>query len=322
MEKAQAINKSGLVKVVSGEGTLDDIGGLENAKQELINYVDLFDPLVGSYGASFPKGVLNIGVPGSGKSLFSRVAGNVLGLPILKVSMGSLMGGIVGESEKNIRTLKSLSNAMAPVVIELDEIDKGVGSAMGGVSTDSGTTERVTQELLTWMGEEHEGVFFIATANDPEKMRHSGGALIRSGRFDKLFFFDFPHAEERRAIFRIHINKRSRLSCPNSPVKSAEDFDLDSLVQLSKGYTGAEIETAVRAAFSSVRGWAGRDNILPQMLLEEKLMEVNPISASQKDGIAAIRGWASQFCCPASTPDPDLARKKTEKTRERAISLG
>jgi len=319
MEKAKQINKSGLMKVVSGEGTLDDIGGLEKVKEWVLARTNIFDPRAKEHGATPAKGVCTIGVPGSGKSLLSRVLGNVFGLPVLKINMGALFGSLVGQSEENFRKVKQTAMAMAPCIVELDEVDKGVGSAMGGISTDSGTTDRVIQDLLSWMGEEHEGVFISATANDPEKMRASGGALLRKGRFDEVFFFDFPHALEREQIFRIHINKRSRPACASAPVGGAEEFDLAPLVEASEGFTGSEIEAAVADAFSNA--WnrkcnGGKHELTLDHILYE-ISQVNPLSESQKDGIASIRAWASSNCRAASAPDP--TRAKATPTKQRSI---
>lgn len=307
MEKAKQINRDGLMKVVSGEGSLDDIGGLEEIKRWVLVRSNIFDPKAKLRGATLSRGVLTIGVPGSGKSFFSRILGNVFGLPVLRVNMGSLMGSLVGQSEGNLRRVKDTAMAMAPCIVEIDEIDKGVGSAMNGPSTDSGTTDRVTQDLLTWMAEEHEGVFIVATANDPEKLRGSGGALTRKGRFDNIFFFDFPHAKERDAIIRIHINKRSRLNpaCPLSPIGSADEVDVASLVDLSKGFTGAEIEAAVADTFTEA---AATESDIETADFITQFLDVNPISESQKDGIDKIRKWAAAHCKPASAPDPDAHR--------------
>lgn len=319
-EKARQINKDGLMKVAKSDVTMDDIGGLEEIKRWVLARRNIFDPRAKLAGASASKGVLTIGVPGSGKSLFSRVLGSVFGLKVLRVNMGALMGSLVGQSEENLRRVRETATAMAPVIVEIDEIDKGVGAAMGGPSTDGGTTERLTQDLLTWMAEEHEGVFIVATANDPEKLRASGGALTRKGRFDNIFFFDFPHSKEREAIIKIHINKRSRLNpaCPNSPVGSADEIDIAQLVELSKGFTGAEIEAAIADTFTEA--WSQEGTVETADFIGQ-FLEVNPISESQRDGIERIRKWAAAHCKPASAPDPDANRNTNGSGKSRSINI-
>lgn len=304
-EKAKQINQGGLMEVIPGEGTMDDIGGLEQAKKWVLNRRRMFDPNAKKAGAQSPKGVLNIGVPGSGKTLFSRILGNVYQLPILRVNMGALFSSLVGDTEANARMVLKTAQAMAPVILEIDEIDKGIGSTMGGASGDSGTTQRVIQTFLTWAAEDHEGVFLIATANDPKKMMDSGGALIRKGRFDEMFFFDLPQDEEREQIIRIHLNKRSRKNpdCPLSPVGSADELDIAEMVECTKGFTGAEIEAAISAAFTEAFNCDNSDIVHE---IYEQIAMVNPLSESQSESMTAIRDWGLKYCRPASSLKPKV----------------
>lgn len=315
-QKARQINKSGLMRVISTDGCLDDIGGLEQVKLDLQGSANAFDPDAKLFGSRPSKGFLAIGGPGTGKSLVSLVAGNVLGVPVLDVNFGSLMGGIVGESEGNWRAVEATAIAMAPCVLRIDEIDSGLGGSMDGPSTDSGTTDRLVQMVLTFLAE-NDSVFVVATANKPEKIMAKGGALIRPGRFDEVYFFDFPNRAEREAIFRIHIDKRSLSNpdCPIAPVESSKEFDLGRLADQSEGYSGAEIEGAIVSAWK--RAWSTTKEV-NQEDLEVALKRIVPVSKSNKAGNDAIRKWASYACINASFPDPD---KKERKDRERTVSV-
>ena len=280
--------------------SLADVGGLAEFKEWLLERVNPFDETAIKAGCSRNKGVICIGLPGSGKSLVSIVAGTVMELPIFELTMGQLMGGIVGQSEDNLKRVINIVEAAAPCILRIDEIDKGVGSSMSGPSTDSGTTERMVQMLLTWMNDKTSDVFIIATANDPKKLEASDGALIRSGRFDERFFFDLPTEEERIDILRIHLNKRSRKNpeCPISPLECAESLDLEFLAQCTDGYTGAEIASGIDSAFRTA--FSSKAESLSEVDLSIAFTKVLPLSQTMKENIDRTRKWATGRCRPAS----------------------
>ena len=191
-----------------------------------------------------PKGVLIAGVPGCGKSLNAKASAKLFNIPLLKLDMGRLMGKYVGESESNMRRAIALSEAIAPCVLWIDELEKAF-SGIGGDGGSAEVTTRLFGQFLTWMQDKNSSVFVVATANDIMKLPPE---LMRKGRFDEIFYVQLPNEEERRKIFEIHIKKRRE--------EDYKDIDIDKLVQKTEGYSGADIEGVVRDAIESafVRG--------------------------------------------------------------------
>jgi SpoVK/Ycf46/Vps4 family AAA+-type ATPase len=179
-----------------------------------------------------PKGIFLVGIQGTGKSLCAKAVANELQVSLLKLDMGSMFGDHLGESEQNMRKAVLQAESIAPCVLFVDEIDKALAGAKGA-TTDSGTTKRVIGKLLNWMQEKTSPVFLVACANSVTDLP---AELMRKGRFDELFFVDFPEPEERAEIFRIHIRKRDR---------KVEDYNIDELVAITDKYSGAEIEGVI-----------------------------------------------------------------------------
>ena len=178
-----------------------------------------------------------MGLPGCGKDTIARAASSVLGRALLQLDLGAVMGeggGLLGSAELSIKRALQIATT-AKCVLHLSEYEKAVGGMQSSARTDGGATSRVVGSLLSWLADPHPGVFVIATAND---VRELAPEQIREGRFTPVFV-DLPTAEDRAAIFGVHLQKRRR-----DPV----DFDLDSLAACSDGYSGAEIESAVKAA--------------------------------------------------------------------------
>jgi SpoVK/Ycf46/Vps4 family AAA+-type ATPase len=220
--------------------------------------------------------VLLVGVQGCGKSLAAKVIAREWGMTLLKLDAGRLYDKYIGESEKNLRRALDLAQSLAPVVLWIDEIEKGF--AVSGGDGDGGVSRRLLGSFLTWMQERRDGVFVAATANDVFALPPE---LLRKGRFDEIFFVDLPDAAERDAIFRIHLGLRRQ---------EAAQFDLDALVGASDGFSGAEIEQAVTSALYR----ALHRKITPgtQVLLEE-LAETVPLSVSRAEDLARLRATAA-----------------------------
>lgn len=239
-QKEQLIKKAGLLEMIPVNESIDDIGGLENMKEWLYNKEVVFNQLDKAikFGVDIPKGIMIVGMPGCGKSLAAKATAKLFEIPLVRLDVGRLLGKYIGESEENMRRALKLSEAISPCVLWIDEIEKafsGVGGAGGG----SDVTTRLFGQFLTWMQEKENTVFIVATANDISKIPPE---FLRKGRFDELFYVDFPNKEERRKIIEIHLKKRNKWN---------KDLDLISIVQKTEGYNGADLEAIVKDAIEN-----------------------------------------------------------------------
>jgi SpoVK/Ycf46/Vps4 family AAA+-type ATPase len=239
-QKEQLIKKAGLLEMIPVHESIEDIGGLENLKEWLYNKEVVFNQLdkAMKFGVDIPKGIMIVGMPGCGKSLAAKATAKLFEIPLVRLDVGRLLGKYIGESEENMRRALQLSEAISPCVLWIDEIEKafsGVGGAGGG----SDVTTRLFGQFLTWMQEKENTVFIVATANDISKIPPE---FLRKGRFDELFYVDFPNKEERRKILEIHLKKRN---------KWHKDLDLISVVQKTEGYNGADLEAIVKDAIEN-----------------------------------------------------------------------
>jgi len=292
-EKRQVIRKSGLLEYYPVQEGLKQIGGVENLKFWLGRRAPAFSEAARKFGLPEPRGLLLLGVQGCGKSLTAKAVAAQWSLPLLRLDVGRIFSGLVGSSEENLRKAISVAESVAPAVLWIDEIEKGLSGMASSGMTDSGVTARVFGGLLTWLQEKSAPVFVIATANRIEALPPE---LLRKGRFDEIFFVDLPSAEERGEIFDIHLRKRKR-----DPGR----FDLAELVKLSENFSGAELEQAVVEglyhAFAD-----GKD--LEQPHLARAIAETLPLATTMKEEIARIREWAKTRTRPASLrPDETTA---------------
>jgi AAA+ superfamily predicted ATPase len=274
--KANTVKKSGLLELIEADVKAEDIGGLEILKSWLNKRKNAFGKEALEFGLPAPKGLLLLGIPGTGKSLCAKATGAILQRPILKLDAGKLFAGIVGESEANLRKALQTAEAMSPCVLWLDEMEKAFSGAGNG-STDGGVAARVFGSFLNWMQEKDKPVFVVATANDISKMPPE---LLRKGRFDELFFVDLPSTEERKRIWEIQILAHGR---------SIGSYNLNSLAKSTDGYTGAEIAQCVIEALYLAYD-DGED--LKQLHLQEALSELVPLSQLMSEDIKQLRRWA------------------------------
>ncbi len=289
-EKKSVIRRIPALSYVEPSATLEDVGGLESLKAWLERRHRAFEPEARDFGVEAPRGVLLLGVPGGGKSLVAQVIAYTWRLPLLRFDAGAIFEGIVGQSEANVRRALHVAEALAPCVVWIDEIEKGLAGVGSSGSTDGGTAARVVGTLLSWMQDRTAPVFVVATANRLDMLPPE---LLRKGRFDELFFVDLPNAEEREAIFSVHLRRRGR---------SPHDFDLDRLVRASRGFTGAEIEQAVREAL--VDAWTeGRE--LDDDAIVRAIESTTPLSLTMAEQIEALRKWARVRARRASAGDPE-----------------
>jgi len=227
----------------------------------------------GDAGLDVPKGIMLLGVQGSGKSLAAKAVAGAWEVPLLRMDFGALYNKFFGETEKNIRESLKAAEVMAPCVLWMDEIEKGIATG----SYDSGTSKRVLGSLLTWMAENKKAVFIVATANDISSLPPE---LIRKGRLDEIFFVDLPAQDTRAEIFSIHLSKRGQ---------QPPDFDILRLAAEAKGFSGAEIEQAVVAALYAAHSRS--TNINTQHILEE-IKATQPLSVVMAEQINSLRQWA------------------------------
>ncbi|MEX1115886.1 MAG: AAA family ATPase, partial [Akkermansiaceae bacterium] len=285
-EKARTLKKNGLVEVVEATTSLDDIGGLGLLKDWLTRRAGAFSESAKAYGLPAPKGLLIVGIPGTGKSLTAKATAGAFGLPLLRLDMGRVFGGIVGQSEANLRSVIQTAEAIAPCVLWIDEIEKGFSGSQSSGSTDGGTSSRVFGSFLSWMQEKTKAVFVVATANDVSKLPPE---FLRKGRFDELFFVDLPDALERAQIWDIVIARHGR---------RPTDYDTVVLSRACEQFTGAEIEAvfidAMHEAFAEGRE-PGPKDILTAMT------NTVPLANLMDGQISALRHWAKGRAREAAT---------------------
>jgi SpoVK/Ycf46/Vps4 family AAA+-type ATPase len=282
-EKRQTIRKSGLLEFIPPEGTLEDVGGLQNLKRWLAKRNSSWLSDAEQWSIPFPKGILITGVPGCGKSLTAKCTSSLWSMPLLRLDIGRVFSGLVGSSESNMRGALKLAEATSPSILWIDEIEKGFSSAGGG--GDSGTSQRVFGTFLTWMQEKKHPVFVIATANAIDRLPPE---FLRKGRFDEIFFVDLPTHAERISIWKLHLERRLTAGTAAAGL-SIEPSLLDRLAEASEGFSGAEIEqAAVSACFDA---FAERRPVHEADLVRS-ITNTVPLSVTQAEQIAATRSWA------------------------------
>ena len=284
-EKQQIIRKSGLLEFYDSDERLNRVGGLDTLKEWLRKRVRAFSDEARAFGLPEPKGILLVGVQGCGKSLVAKSVANSWRLPLLRLDVGRLFASLVGSSEENLRNAIKVAESIAPVVLWVDEIEKGFSGVGSSNVSDAGTAARVFGSFITWLQEKNAPVFVIATANSVEQLPPE---LVRKGRFDEIFFVDLPNTDERADIWKIHLEKRNR---------DPEQFDRHTLSMASDGLSGAEIEQAVIAGL-----YEAFDNSRPLETgdLLDVLQETIPLSRMMDQEITALREWAKQRARQAS----------------------
>lgn len=290
-EKEQVIRKSGHLEYFHPEASIDDVGGLDNLKEWLRRRKNAFTPEAEKFGLEPPRGVLLLGLPGTGKSLAAKAVADSWQLPLLRLDMGKIYGGIVGQSEANIRSALKTAEALAPSILWVDEIEKGLSGADSSGATDGGTTARVLGSFLTWMQEKKSPVFVVATANNVQLLPPE---LLRKGRVDEIFFVDLPVLKDRCEILAIHLRRRRQ--------DIFSESDMIKLAEKCHGFTGAEIEEAVREALFMAFD-AGQP--LATAHLFDAIGKTTPLSISMEDRIEGYRKWAHGRTVAASSEKPE-----------------
>lgn len=296
-EKAKAVKKNGLLEICPASGSLNDIGGLDLLKAWLTQRRNAFGAAAADYGLPSPRGLMIIGIPGTGKSLTAKATAGVFELPLLKLDAGRIYGSLVGQSEANLRSAIQTVEAIAPCVLWIDEIEKAFSGSQSSGTTDGGTASRVFGTFLSWMQDRSAPVFIVATANDVSQLPPE---LLRKGRFDEIFFVDLPNAGEREAIWQIQIAKYGR---------APDAIAAEGLVAGSDGFTGSEIEQAfvdaLYMAFADSREPTATD-------VTTALSATVPLSRLMADQLDGLRRWAQGRTRPATTQDATQAKRRIQ----------
>ncbi len=271
--KYALLNRSGVLSFEYDTAKFADLGGMARLKEWLRQRRAAFDGSAPRLDP--PKGLLLLGVQGCGKSVAARAAAGIYGVPLLRLDFAALHNKYLGESERNLRDTLTTADVMAPCVLWIDEIEKGIANGDG----DSGTSRRVLGTFLTWLAEKKSRVFIIATANDISSLPPE---LIRKGRFDEIFFVDLPKTAVRADILRIHAGKRS--------LPLSEEH-IEKLAGACEGFSGAEIEQAVVSALYAAH--AGNTTASASHILNE-LRSTRPLSVVMAERIAELRAWAAE----------------------------
>jgi len=278
--KFKLLDQGGVLSFELDTVDLSDVAGLEALKAWLTRRKSVFLSDEPPPGLDPPKGLLLLGVQGGGKSLAAKAVAGAWGVPLLRLDFGTLYNKYYGETERNLREALRTAAAVAPCVLWMDEIEKGLATDLDG----GGPSRRILGTLLTWMAERRQKVFVLATANDIEALPPE---LLRKGRFDEVFFVDLPKADVRARIFEIHLRKRGQ---------DAASFDLPELARLSEGFSGAEIEQAIVSALYTAHGQAAA---LDTAHVAEEIKTTRPLSVLMAEKIAYLRAWAAERTVPA-----------------------
>ena len=275
--KHDSLGKDGVLTFELDVAKFQDIGGLQNLKRWLQLRRPVFLGAADAQGLDTPKGILLLGVQGSGKSLAAKAVAGTWGVPLLCLDFATLYNKFYGETEKNLRDALQTAESMAPCVLWVDEIEKSLASDASG-ATDGGVSRRVLGTLLTWMSDRKSRVFLVATSNN---ISHLPPELLRKGRFDEIFFVDLPDAATREEIVGIHLGRRKQ---------NLKSFDLKSLARASEGFSGAEIEQAVVSALYEA---LARKTAVSTGLIEEEMRNTRPLSVTMAEHVAELREWAA-----------------------------
>ena len=294
-EKMQVIRKTGLLEYVQSDMGINDIGGLDNLKKWLLKRNNSWSEKAKKYCLPAPKGVLVTGIPGCGKSLTAKAMSTIWQLPLLRLDLGKIFSGLVGSSEENMRKAIATVEAVAPSILWVDEIEKGLNGV--GSSNDSGVSSRIFGTFLTWMQEKTAPVFVIATANDISKLPPE---LLRKGRFDEIFFVDLPTLNERKEIFKVHLTKRLKDAEVCGNIKPDDQKFINLLAQKTEGFIGSEIEQVVISALCDA---FFENRALETNDFEKAIKNTVPLSTTQKEQILAIREWANVRAVCASSKE-------------------
>jgi len=283
-EKEQVTRREGILEFVPPDESLSQLGGLDQLKTWVKERFDLFQPDARRKGLPIPKGVLLMGISGCGKSLAVKVIAREWNLPLFRLDMNLVFAGVQGSAEWTFHRALEAVESVAPAVLWIDEIEMGVAGYHEG---ETGSLTRIFSTFLTWMQEHRADVFVAATAN---RINLLPAEVLRKGRFDQVFFVDLPNDEERKEIMSIHLSRNGL-----DPAK----YDLILLASATRGWNGAEIETA--AAQAKITAHSRGSDAVAQNDLLASFSKIIPLSRTMEDQLKAIRSWARNRALPATS---------------------
>lgn len=272
--KAQLLAADSPLDLILNTADFSEVGGLDALKAWLAERGRGFDPRAAQFGLEPPRGILLTGVPGTGKSLVAKALAGEWGMALVGLDTGRLHGSLVGQSEANLRAALAATEAMAPVVLWIDEVEKAFG---GNKDNDSGVSSRTLGIMLRWLQERPPGIFVVATCNDITALPPE---LTRRGRFDEVFFVDLPDTSQRTAILAAHLAKRGW---------QPDQFDLEAVAAATDGYSGAELESAVVGCLYAS---FAKDAVPTSESLLAEAKEIVPLSVLRAEDIAGLREWS------------------------------
>jgi hypothetical protein len=287
--KKALLKRSEMLEFIDSTDNMTSVGGLDNLKRWLEQRRGAWDDGALKFGLEPPKGVIILGVQGCGKSLCARAVAGEWRLPLVKFDTAAVYDKFIGETEKRIQKVFKVAEGLAPCVLWIDELEKVfAGSGPDSASADAGVSSRLLASFLSWMQERKSAVFVAATCNNVTVLPPE---LIRKGRFDELFFVDLPSLDERKQVFSIQLTKRKR---------NPADYDLDRVAEAAKGFSGAEIESAVQTGLYAA--FARKQELSNEDLLTA-LSSTVPLSVTRAEEIADLRAWAKHRAVWASAAE-------------------
>ena len=298
-EKRSVIRQSGALTYSHPEPATN-LGGYANLRKLLQEAAVTFTPAARAYGVEPMKGLLLVGLPGTGKDLTKKIASSILGRPLLDLDFGAVMGeggGVIGSAAMSVKRALAIATTLKGI-LGISEFEKAVGGLQSSARSDGGETARTIAHLLNWM-QEQQDVFVIGTAND---VRQLAPEQIRQGRFSQVVFVDLPTPEDRAAIFGVHLTKRGR---------DSQVFDLEQLAQASDGFSGAEIEAAVKGSLLDAFMDDAREVKTADVVA--RVRSIRPTSEVKREEIDELRRWAREhLAIDAVKGEPVAGERKLE----------
>ena len=301
-EKARTLTKSGMLDYWQNMDDMESVGGMAELKKWLAKRKKALGKSARDFGLPYPKGMMLLGIPGTGKSLVAKCVAKDWDLQLIRFDLGKVFGSLVGQSEERMRMVLAQVEALAPCVLWIDEAEKGLAGAGNTSSTDSGVTKRIFGSLISWMQERPKDklIYMVMTVNDVGSLPPE---LLRKGRFDEIFWVDLPNDDERVDILRIHLDKRGRMT----PTLKK---DLESVSKAASQFSGAELEVAIEDSMFTAFDENRKELVAADLIASIK--DTVPLAVTRESEITLMREWAKTRTKPAQAK-PKTGSRRTGK---------